>query len=221
MLKENKRIPLNLQFFADDGNGDENTDNKQNENKDSNNSDNGGEKRQEKTFTQEQVNGMMAKEKNEGKKSVLKALGFGSEEEAKKAIQLYNAMIESQKSEEEKAKEAFEKSDREKEEYRIRAEEAEFKALCLEYGVDKDYVSDILAIAKLRVDDKKDMNKVLSEMQKDKKYSSFFQKQSEGTGSDPGHSGGSSSSTGDYGKKLAERMSGNRSENKKVSSFFN
>ena len=230
MKKELKMLfPLDLQFFADgDGdngnqndnqNGDQNNGNSDN-NSNSDNKNNSND--DEKKFTQEQVNSMMAKEKNEGKRSVLKNLGFKSEEEAKKAIELYNALVNSQKTEEEKKEEELKKANEEKDSYFNRAEEAENKLSCFQAGVDKDSIEDVLAIAKTKITESKDLDKVLEEMKKENRYSSFFtsNQQGKGTGNEPGHSGGSGQSNlGDYGKRLAER---NASQNKseKKSSFF-
>ena len=234
MKKETKMLfPLNLQYFADgDGNNDNDQNNNQNDqngNQNNNQNDNNSNSNannqnnsNEKTFTQEQVNSMMAKEKNEGKRSVLKNLGFKSEEDAKKAIELYNALVNSQKSDEEKKEEELKKANEEKDSYFNRAEEAENKLSCFQAGVDKDSIDDVLAIAKTKITESKDLDKVLEEMKKETRYASFFvsSQQKKGTGNDPAHSGGSGSfDAGNYGKSLAERNSvQNKSEKK--SSFF-
>ena len=223
-MKNLKLFPLDLQFFADsenDGNENNKNDNGSEQNDGQSNTDNdAGKKENEKAFTQEQVNRMMAKEKNEGKKSVLKSLGFADEDEAKKAMALFKAMVDSQKTEQEKSEEEMAKKDKELSELKVKAEEAENKLLCLQNGVDKDAIDDVLAIAKLKVTDSKDLSKVLSEMKKDGKYASFFaDSKNDGTGNDPGHSGGSHGGDGDYGKRLAERLAGKSSKEKK-SNFF-
>ena len=167
----------------------------------------------------------MAKEKNEGKKSVLKGLGFKSEDEAKKAIELYNALVNSQKSQEELNKGQLDKANIEKDDAIKRAEEAENKLSCFSAGVNKDSINDVLAIARSKITDSKDLNAVLAEMKKENKYALFFESENgnNGTGNDPGHnrnfSSGSSGNAGDYGKRLAER---NATQNKseKKSSFF-
>jgi len=221
-MKNVKLFPLNLQFFASDDGADNNVDNGQNESQSNTNGSTGNTdgKEDEKTFTQDQVNSMMAREKNEGKRSVLKSLGFSNEEEAKKAITLFNAMMDSQKTAEEKLDEELSKKDQELSEYKNRAFEAENKLLCLENGVNKDSVDDVLAIAKCKVTDSKNLSKVLSEMKKDSKYSSFFTSaENNGTGNDPGHSGSSFVGKGEYGKGLAERVMGNAPKREKSNYF--
>lgn len=216
-----KMLPFNLQFFAE---GSENSDNANNDkgneggNEDQNSNQNSGEK----TFTQTEVSNMMTKEKNEGKRSVLKSLGFKTEEEALKAIEGYNKFLESQKSEAEKNKEALEKANGEKAEALKRATDAENKLAVYNAGVNSEYVEDVLAIATLKVTEEKTLDVVLKEMKEDKKYESFFVKESSnsgGTGSNAGHSNGHSGDQGDgYGKRLAEK---NKANNNVKSSFFN
>lgn len=208
MVKREKMMfPLNLQFFAedDDNSGNENNgnDNGDESNKDQN--DNSGEKK-EKTFTQSQVSAMMTKEKNEGKRSILNSLGFKTEDEAKKAINLYNALVNSQKTEEEKSKEDVNKANDDKNQALSRAEAAENKLTCFEAGVDKDSIDDVLAIARTKVSDSKTLSDVLDDMKKETRYASFFKSTNSGsgTGSNPKHTGGSGSENpGDYGKQLA------------------
>lgn len=228
MSESKKRLfPLNLQYFADGDGGNENQGNNQNNENDNNSNSNANNnqnnsKDNEKMFTQEQVNSMMAKEKNEGKRSVLKSLGFTNEEEAKKAIELYNALVNSQKTEEEKKEEELKKANDEKQSYFDRAEEAENKLSCFQAGVDKDSIDDVLAIAKTKINESKNLDKVLEEMKKETRYTSFFisTQQKKGTGNDPAHSGGSGSfDAGNYGKSLAERNAAQNKSEKK-SSFF-
>lgn len=218
-MKKKNLLPMKLQFFAEEGSGNANDDS----GKDSANNNNGdeGNKDQtdsgEKTFTQSQVSAMMAKEKNEGKKSILKSLGFNTEDEAKDAFKLLKALKDSQKTAEEIAKENEDKHKKEIEEANLRASEAESKLACLENGVDKNSIDDILAIASLKVTKDKSLSDVIKEMKKDNKYSSFFVSGSNGTGSTPGHSNSSDNTVGEYGKKLAER---NKSSNKETKTSY-
>lgn len=225
MLKkkyESKLLPYKLQFFAENGeNGDgQQNDNGQNGNENSN-GENGGEQngsgdggeqdKGEKTFTQKQVSDMMAKEKKQGKQSVLNALGFKSEQEAKDAINLLKALQDSQKSEEEKQKEANDAMVADKEKAEQRALLAEAKLSCIENGVNKESVEDVLTIAMSKVSDDKKLEDVIADMKKEKRYSSFFVEEnnggsSNGTGSTPSHSSSSNNNGGDYGKQLAEKF---------------
>ena len=209
-MKKENLLPLNLQFFAEEGDNSGSSDNNANDNQ--NNGNDGGSQNDqtdnsgEKTFTQSQVSAMMTKEKNEGRKAMLKSLGFESEKDAKDAFALLNALKDSQKSAEEKAEDFKNKAAKDLSEANARANAAESKLTCLENGVNKESLADVLAIASSKISDDKDLNTVIKEMAKDKKYSSFFTNANpSGTGSNPGHSGSSSEELGDYGKKLAEK----------------
>ena len=228
MKKRNfEKLPMNLQFFAEGDGADDANNNAggaesgneggQNNGEDQNSNNNSGEK----SFTQTEVNNMMTKEKNEGKRSVLKSLGFKSEEEAKKAIEGYNKYLESQKTEEEKNKEALNKANEDKSNALIRAKAAEDKLACYALGISNEYIDDVLAIASNKVTDDKDLETVLKEMKEDKKYESFFAKEtssnSGGTGSNAGHSSNHNDGSIGYGERLAKK---NVESNKVKSSYF-
>ena len=219
-MKENL-LPLRLQFFASKEEDDKDEDDdKGGEPSDSEDNDDEGSKDQnagEKMFTQSQVNKMMSREKKEGKSSMLKALGFSSEADAKKAVAMLNAM----KSEDEKKKEDEDKLV----EANARASAAENKLSCLTAGVSKDSLDDVLAIALRKVTDEKDLDSVLAEMKGQAKYASFFvaeedeKKKDDGTGTNPGHSGKKKDGNkGRYGSQLAKSSVKSAESNKK--SYF-
>lgn len=232
-MKRKNKLPWNIQFFADggdqsnpgeggqdsggDGNNAGGDPEGNNAGKDTNTSNN------QKTFTQEEVNRMMTREKKEGKKSILTSLGFKTEDEAKSAVKLLNALMDSQKTPEDKANDKANKSEADKDEAERRAERAENKLACVMAGVSKDSVDDVLAIALLKVSDDKSLEKVLEDMKKESRYNSFFgtndtSNNNSGTGTTPGHgNGGGSGKDGDYGKMLFE--SSGMAPTKK-SSFF-
>lgn len=204
---EEKLLRYDLQLFAEGD--DAGSDNGDNGNNDDVNHGTDDQNRGDKTFTQSEVSNMMAKEKKEGKRAVLKALGFESEDDAKKAIEKYNEYLETQKTESEKQKEALDKANSEKNEALNRAKAAENKVACYNSGIATEYIEDVLAIASTKVSDEKDLTEVLKEMKEDKKYESFFAKDSSsskhGTGSNPGHSGSENEDKNDLGKRLAEQ----------------
>lgn len=203
-----------------------NTDN-QNENQGTNEQQNNGgneNNKNEKTFTQEQVSAMMAKEKKEGRQSMLNSLGFKTEEEAKDAFKLLKALTDSQKSEEEKKNEESKKLNNENAELAKKASLAEAKLSCFMNGVNKDSVDDVLAIATQKVTEEKDLDTVISEMKKQDRYSSFFgtqkdEQDDEGTGNKPGNSSNKNTNKGEYGAKLAQSL--NKDGKTSKQSFFN
>lgn len=220
-------LPFNLQFFAEGDGGEagaEGGEGTQEGGTDGGAKDEGGSAGQgQKTFTQEEVNRMMTREKREGKKSVLSSLGFKTEDEAKNAMKLLNALMDSQKTPEDKANDKVKGAESEKEAAERRAEAAENKLACVMAGVAKDAVDDVLAIALLKVSDDKPLDKVLADMKKEKRYSSFFGQEhgsGEGTGNEPGHGSGSGkggSKPGDFGRMVADSALGSAP---KKSSFF-
>lgn len=232
-MRKKNLLPFNIQFFADGegdpsgepGAGGENDPGNGNSNDNKNSSGESGDGSEtQKTFTQEQVTAMMAREKRQGRNAVIKDLGFKSENEAKNAFKLLSALLDSQKTPEDKAKDGENAAKDKENEALRRAEAAENKLACLMAGVNNDSIEDALAIALLKVTEEKPIDKVLAEMKKEKRYSSFFGEDSpsgSGTGSKPGHSkdGGSGGSAGDYGKSLAE-ASITSGPAKKKSSYF-
>lgn len=222
-MEKLKLLPLNLQFFADGAEAD---------NSDAENTDNGGAEdnnkndvvdKAEKTFTQSQVNKMMSREKKEGRSALLNSLGFKSEDEAKKAVDLYKTLINSQKSDDEKHKDELSESNNKLSEAEKRAVDAENKLDCLMAGVNKESVDDVLAIASVKVDDDNDLKKVLENMRSQAKYAVFFETEESlkdtGTGHDTSHSRQKSDAKkGSYGASLANGA--NKAVTKK-SSYFN
>ena len=197
-----KMLPLNLQFFADDSDPEvnEDTDPEVNENPE----------QDVKTFTQDEVNSLLASTKREAKKNVLSSLGFKSEAEAKNSISMLNKLLDD---------ESTDNSENNKEsENEKRALAAESKLTCLLAGVDKDSIDDVIAIANKKVTQEKDLSKVLEEMKEEKRYSSFFCDDNKGTGSDPGHSGNPDDNSDSYGKRIASMNKSSSSNGK--SNFF-
>lgn len=199
-----KLIPLNLQFFAEDQNNDldDNVNDKPQDEEDNNDEDEGGDDDQDdkKTFTQKEVKNIASKEKKQGRKALLKKLGFESEEEAVKAFDLLKTLTGAMKTDKEKLDDEEKKKDKSNK----RAELAEAKLSCYEAGVNKDSIDDVMSIAMNKVDDENSLEDVLEEMKKNKRYAMFFdnssdvdeednnddvpKNKSKGTGNKPKHS---------------------------------
>lgn len=218
-------LPFNLQFFAEggstskedtkgadtnEGNDDEEGEEEELEGEDGESDEEEGKKSKDKklSLTQTQLTRMMAKEKKEGRKSILSKLGFKSEEEAQSAAKLLSTLLESQKTDEQK------KADAEKnlQTANERALMAEYKLSCVLNGVRKDSIDDVLSIAMSKVDEDTTLDDVLETMKKEARYKGFFQEDSssenegsKGTGRAPGQKKGSKVENGEYGKTLAEK----------------
>lgn len=120
----------------------------------------GSDGQQSKTFTQEDVNKMMAKEKRQGRNSVYNELGIDPND--KKAIALIQALVASQKDEGEGQRGAEDSAA--VEEANQRALVAEAKAEAMMQGILAKYVDDAVALALPKVDDDNDLKSVLKDL---------------------------------------------------------
>ena len=189
---ENEMFKIPMQYFAEDDNktdGDDGAnDNSNNSSNDGNNSDNknvtgsnDGEKK-EKTFSQEQVNRMMAKEKNQGRNAVYNELGINPKDA--KQIEAVKAYLESQKTDAQKEAEKQIAADVAIKEAEERAKLAEAKAEAMMLGIKPQFVEDAVTLALSKSDDR-DIKSILSEFKT--KYPVWFEDEegakSKGTGS--------------------------------------
>lgn len=190
---------MNLQLFADGGDdGDEG---------------NGGD---EKTFTQSEVNALLAREKKQGKNSVLRALGIKDVDEGLQKMNANNK----DKTAEEKAAELIDTANRGKADAENRAVAAERKLAAMKAGVKSEYVDDVVFIAGAKVTDDNDFDAVVEGL---KKTHAFYfaegEKKKDGTGSDSNYRKNNKDDGADsYGKRLAELKTKNAT---KQSDFFN
>ena len=130
----------------------------------------GEDEKSGKTFTQDQVNRMMAREKHQGANSVYKELGIDPKDS--KAISLVKALIASQKTDEQKAAE----QSKALVEAQNKAALSEAKAEAMMIGVQPQFVEDAvtLAMAKMQNDAGSDIKTVLGELKT--KYPVWFGK---------------------------------------------
>lgn len=181
--------------------------------------DTSGGKSDTKTFTQDDLNSVGKAEKEKGKRSALKALGFEDEKTAKAEIEAYKAWKESQKTEQEKLEEAKKALESKATVAEQRAAYLENKLTVLSMGVSKDSVDDVLTIANAKVTDEKNLDAVLKEMKEQPKYKGFFEEgaSSSGTGTDVSHGRDTNKSNG-IGARLAS--SKNKSGTTTKSAYF-
>lgn len=213
MKKNLNLMPLNLQFFAEAGEGEGSQGGEGEANQGQNDQGGGagtGDQNQQqntgsKTFTQEEVNTIGAREKSQGKSSILKLFGCADEKSAKERAEAFKKWEEAQKTDEQKKNEADQKLRDTANENEKRAIAAENKLAAISAGVTTESVDDALAIALLKVTEEKSLEKVFEEMKKEQKYSGFFGKSSSqgGTGSSADHSSGSGG-TGNIGERLGK-----------------
>lgn len=197
-------------------------------NKDDANKDDNKETKSGKTFTQEQVNKMMTREKNQGRNAVYKELGINPKDS--KSIAMVKALIDSQKTDEEKQVEQESENQTKITEAEERAKVAEAKAEAMMLGVKTQYVEDVVTLALAKMTDDSDLKTVIGEFKT--KYPVWFGESDEdepkkdakaktgmkGTGS-------SVKSTKEDSKKeetkgLGARLAAQRRGNKKKSSYW-
>jgi hypothetical protein len=233
---KSRMFKIPMQFFADGANDDDKNKNGQNDdgqngqnnngqqNDDSNKSGNNGNagegKKDEKTFNQEQVNKMMAKEKNQGRNAVYNELGINPKDE--KQIEAIKAYIESQKSDTQKATEkalAEEKALKEAED-RVRIAEAKAEVMML--GIKTQFVDDAVTLALAKTSEDRDIKSVLAEFKT--KYPVWFEteedkkKQAKGTGSSLKNQSGKNDKGEEKG--IGARLAAQRKSSKTKSSYW-
>ena len=177
---------IGLQFFAEGGEGDPST------------GDNGSEgegikgtgNQSGKTFTQEDVNALLKKEKESAKKALLKELGVEDAKSAKEGLAKYKEILDKDKTETQKAQDTANAAEKAKQEAENRALLAEAKVEVLSAGCKPEYLEDVITLALRKVSDDKDLAAVVKEMKEDTKYSAFFVEGGSGSG-DKGTGGGS------------------------------
>lgn len=160
-----KMLRIPMQFFAEptgtegDAGSQQNTDGTNPGNQ--NQSQNSGA-----TFSQADLNRIGAQEKANGKKSILKELGFEDEKSAKEAMTKYNEWLSSQKTEAEKTQEKLNAATSAQTAAEARAVLAENKLEIMKAGGVAASVDDIMAMISVRVNDKTDFKAALEDVKK-------------------------------------------------------
>lgn len=185
----------------------------------SNNSDqsqNTGNQQQEKTFTQTEVNAMMAKEKDQGRKAILKELGVEDVKNAKDALDKYKEYLESQKSDLQKAQDAAAESEKNKKLLEDELNSTNQKLAVLMAGCPSEKVDDVVVLARARMNDKTSFEQAIELVKQG--YPEMFnqtqQTQNKGTGSNANpQNKGTGSSNVSYGQRLANKYKSTDTKN--------
>lgn len=160
-----------------------------------------------KTFTQEEVNRMMAKEKREGKLSVLKELGVEDVKNAKEGLKKYQEYLDAQKTEAQRAQEEVQRLAEEKAELEKKALMADIQVSALKSGIKADFLDDAIILAQSKKTDNTTYEDIFNELKQT--YPNFAGTATtpapKGTGNMPKPTAGQQQATADdYGKRLAE-----------------
>ena len=186
------------------------------------------ETKSEKTFTQAQVNKMMAKEKNQGRNAVYKELGIDPKDT--KTVNMFKAFVESQKTDEQKAAEKQTEDQAKVNEAEQRALFAEAKAEAMMLGVKSQYVEDVVTLALAKMTEDSDLKTIIGEFKT--KYPVWFGESSDDKKDDKGKEKagqkgtGSSVKTSEKDKKgegtkgLGARLAAQRKTGNKKSSYW-
>lgn len=182
----------------------------------------------EKTFTQDQVNRMMTREKNQGRNAVYKELGIDPKDT--KTVVQFKAFIESQKTEEQKAaeKESADKAKQAESEHRVAVAEAKAEAMMM--GVKPQYVEDAVTLVLAKLGEDTDVKTLLGELKT--KYPIWFgesdDEDDKGAKGKTGQKGTGSSvkqaekggKKGEAEKGLGARLAAQRKSGAKKSSYW-
>lgn len=174
-----------------------------------------------KVFTQEEVSRMMAKEKREGKLSVLKELGVEDVKNAKEGLKKYQEYLDSQKTEAEKAQAEVQRLAEEKAELERKAQMADIQVSALKNGIKADFLDDAIILAQNKKTDAMTYDDIFNELKQS--YPNFAgtvqTPAPKGTGDLPKPTATQhQSAADDYGKRLAEARLAQRTAN--TGSYF-
>ena len=207
---------MNLQLFGENGEGSggegagntaQQNSNQQNSNQNNQNS-NGGAG--EKTYTQAQVNVMLANEKRQGKQAILRALGIKDVNEGKSKMQQQQQTNQQQLDEENQAAQLLSNARQAQINAEARAQAAERKLSVLKAGVRPEFVDDVVYIATGKATDAEDFEEVVTAM---KETHSFYFMQDNNSNQNNGTGGNTNfkkqqqqqEQAGALGKRLAEQ----------------
>lgn len=161
---------------------------------------------QGKTFTQEEVNTMMAAEKRQGKNSVLKELGLNPED--KDALKNLKTLLDGQKTDTQRLTDNLKAETEAKSAAEARALIAERKLMVLTSGCLPDFVEEVTALAAAKTSDAVPFETALKQVKE--KCAAFFGEQGNGgsgTGQGQGHKRTSGNGgAGGLGARLAQSI---------------
>lgn len=161
-----------------------------------------------KTFTQEDINRIAAKEKAEGRRALLKELGIEDTEDSRNAIKNYLAQQESQKSDLQKANDRASKAEKAQADAEANALVIQRKYDALAAGAKADTIDDLMALANTKVNDKTDFKSALEQVKK--AYPVFFNEASQTGAVGTGRSTNPARNTNGHQMSMGERLAKSR-----------
>lgn len=161
-----------------------------------------------KTFTQEDINRIAAKEKAEGRRALLKELGIEDTEDSRNAIKAYLTQQENQKSDLQKANERASKAEKAQADAEANALAIQRKYDALAAGAKADTIDDLMALASTKVNDKTDFKAALEQVKK--AYPVFFNETSQTRTVGTGRSTNPVRNTNGHQMSMGERLAKSR-----------
>lgn len=169
MFKFKTLLPLDIQYFGGTEGQPQESGNNQQPNEPHQNHQQ--ESQQDKTFTQEDVNNLIAKEKKKSTEKLLKELGIEDFENAKEGLQKFKEWQESQKTEQEKQAELLQTLEKEKNTLAEENNNLKTQLAALKVGVKAESVEDVVVLAQKYVSDEVDIDKAIQQVLE--KYPNF------------------------------------------------
>jgi hypothetical protein len=199
-MSKSKLDWIGLQFFAE-GDGGEGGNPDGGANPDGNNQ--GDNNPAPKTFTQEEVNRMLANEKRQGRQSVLKDLGLDPAN--KDAVKNAKAALDGLKTQQQLDNEALEAAKAARTEAEGKALAAERKLSVLTSGCKPEYIDEVIALATAKTTDTTTFEDALKGVKE--KCAAFFAEADPGTGNGQGHKRtNQGDKPGSFGARLAQNV---------------
>lgn len=211
MFKENLFKRIGLQFFAEDsGAGSGGTSGSDGGSGTDPAGANGGTSAPAggRTFTQEDVNSMMANEKRSARTALLKELGYEVKDgKYTEVISTIKGILDQGKTQQQLDNEARAKAEGDKTVAEAKAASLQAQVDVMKAGVKPDYVDDAIAMLLPKVTDEKPLSKLLEDYKA--KYPAWFgEAGSSGTGSATNPPSKGTNQDGAMGKRLAQSING-------------
>lgn len=158
----------------------------------------------EKSYTQEQLNAMMANEKRTARQALLKELGFDIKDDKsyKDTIKAIKSTLDAEKTQSQLDSEARERAESEKAEAEAKASKLEMKVEALSAGANPEYLEDIIVLAQSKVDENTPIGKAMAELKT--RYPVLFSTESSGTGNSTNPPRKPNSTSEGLGQRLAK-----------------
>lgn len=178
----------------------------------------GNQQQEGKSYTQEQLNAMMANEKRTARQAILKELGleYKDDKDFKTQMATIKKTLDAGKTQQQLDAEAKKAAEAARDEANAKATQLEMKVVALSAGVNPDYVDDIITLAAPKVTEEKPITKVLEELKT--KYPTLFGETQKNTGTGGSTRGSNRKSTDEEG--LGARLAKAHKTSGGKSSYF-